>query len=107
MASQYTKNYLKTSAEKGDGNGYTVQTCLAYELRGKAKEYSSGYVRALENDLEDLRGKGECYRSSSCRGGVAYYPASCPTLEELKARASGIEAARGNAAISAAFEGRS
>ena len=88
MASQYTKNYLQTNAEKGDGNGYTVQTFLAYELKGKAKEYSSGYVRALENDLEDLRRKGDVYRSSSCRGGVAYYPASCPTLESKLAVAT-------------------
>ena len=106
MASQYTKNYLQTNAEKGDGNGFTVQTFLAYTLKGKAKEYCSSYVRALENDLEDLRRKGDVYRSSSCRGGVAYYPASCPTLGELNARARGIEAVRVNAAISAACEGR-
>lgn len=81
MASQYTNQYLAANAKKGDGNGFTVQTFLAYTLKGKAKQYSAGYVRALENDLEERRREGEAYRSSSCRGGVAYYPASCPTLE--------------------------
>lgn len=88
MASMYTAKYLRTNAERGDGNGYTLQTFLAYELRGKAKRYSDKYLRALEADLESLRGEGEVYRSVSCRGGRAYYPATCPTLESKMAVAT-------------------
>lgn len=88
MASMYTNKYLRTNAERGDGNGYTLQTFLAHELKGKAKQYAAKYCRALENDLESLRGEGEVYRSVSCRGGRAYYPASCPTLESKMAVAT-------------------
>lgn len=85
MASMYTNKYLRTNAERGDGNGFTLQTFLAYELKGKAKQYATKYCRALENDLESLRGEGAVYRSVSCRGGRAYYPATCPTIEALMA----------------------
>jgi hypothetical protein len=88
MASMYTNKYLRTNAERGDGNGYTLQTFLAHELKGKAKQYAAKYCRALEKDLESLRGEGEVYRSVSCRGGRAYYPATCPTLESKMAVAT-------------------
>lgn len=91
MGSMYTNKYLRTNAERGDGNGYTLQTFLAYELKGSAKRYSDKYLRALERDLESLRGEGEVYRSVSCRGGRAYYPATCPTIEALMAATSGQE----------------
>lgn len=93
--SMYTAKYLKTNSERGDGNGYTLQTFLAYELRGKAKRYSDKYRRALEADLESLRGEGKVYRSVSCRGGRAYYPATCPTIESLMAATSGQEVVNG------------
>jgi hypothetical protein len=84
----YTVKYLKTNEERGDGNGYTLQTFLAHELKGKAKQYAAKYCRALENDLESLLGEGEVYRSVSCRGGRAYYPATCPTIESKMAVAT-------------------
>lgn len=88
MASMYTAKYLRTNSERGDGNGYTLQTFLAHELKGRAKQYAAKYCRALENDLESLRGEGAVYRSVSCRGGRAYYPATCPTLESKMAVAT-------------------
>jgi len=83
MGSMYTNKYLRTNAERGDSNGYTLQTFLAYELKGKAKRFADKYMRALERDLESLRGEGKVYRSVSCRGGRAYYQVTKEKHENL------------------------
>jgi hypothetical protein len=68
--SQYLNDYLRGNAERGPGNGLTVNTYLAYTLRGKAKQYSGRYADALLNSLR--RSDAVC-SSSKCHG-QAWYP---------------------------------
>lgn len=75
MASMYTQKYLRTNAERGEGRGYTLQTFLAYELRGLAKRYAAKYLKALQRDLDERWRSGSVVWGRSCKGGRAYYPA--------------------------------
>jgi hypothetical protein len=70
--SQYLNNYLSGNASRGESNGLTIGSFLAYVLRGKAKKYSGHYVRALQNSCVRVGAK----QGSSVRGGIAYYPAA-------------------------------
>ena len=79
MASMYTNKYLRTNAERGDGNGYTLQTFLAYELKGTAKRYADRYLKALQRDLNTQYRSGSVVWGRSCKGGRAYYPVTKET----------------------------
>lgn len=70
--SQYLSSYLAGNKVRGEGNGLTIGSFLAYALRGKAKKYSGHYVRALRNSCE----RAGAIEGASARGGVAYYPAN-------------------------------
>lgn len=72
--SQYLNDYLDSNRSRGNGNGLTVGSYLAYVLRGKAKEYSGHYKRALENSLRRAVSNGDCRIGSSRMGRTAYYP---------------------------------
>lgn len=68
--SQYLHTYLSTNEARGIGRGLTVQTFLAYRLRGKAKRYSDKYVRSLERSLS----RACAIKGKSAGGRTAYYP---------------------------------
>ena len=68
--SQYLHTYLSENESRGIGRGLTVQTFLAYRLRGKAKRYSASYVRALERSLS----RACAIVGKSAGGRTAYYP---------------------------------
>ena len=72
--SQYTERYLAANGTES-GTGKTVGTYLAGVLRGRAKSYAGGYVRALINDLERRVDKGTVVLGPSIRNGQAYYKA--------------------------------
>lgn len=74
--SAYVDEYLRGNARRGYGKGLTVQSFFAYELRGKAKSYSGGYVRALERALERRVRSGAAVKGTSHHRAVAYYPSS-------------------------------
>lgn len=63
--SQYVDQYL-------DGAAYTVDTFLAYSLRGKASLWRSCYRRALMTALERRVKAGTVAAARSLHGGVAY-----------------------------------
>lgn len=67
--SQYLEDYLSLNNALGRGKGLTIGTYLAYELRGRAKNYSGRYARALENSLE----RNGAQKGRSFMGKVAYY----------------------------------
>ena len=68
--SQYLNSYLSGNEARGLGKGLTVQTFLAYRLRGKAKRYADKYVRALQNSLV----RACAVKGKSAGGRTAYYP---------------------------------
>lgn len=68
--SQYLWDYLSGNKARGEGQGLTVGSYLAYTLRGKAKQYSGHYARALENSCERVG----AVQGRSKLGGVAFYP---------------------------------
>jgi hypothetical protein len=68
--SQYLEDYLECNDERGEGKGLTIGSYLAGVLRGKAKQYSSGYHRALEASCKRVGARlGDSYA-----GRDAYYP---------------------------------
>jgi hypothetical protein len=68
--SQYLSDYLSGNKARGEGNGLTIGSYLSYVLRGKAKQYSGSYVRALRNSCERVG----AIEGRSKLGGVAFYP---------------------------------
>ena len=68
--SQYLHAYLSGNEARGVGRGLTVQTFLAYRLRGKAKRYADKYVCALERSLSRVH----AIKGKSAGGRTAYYP---------------------------------
>lgn len=68
--SAYTEAYLDENAKRGQGSGITPGTFLAYNLKGKAKQYSSKYLAAL---LRDLKSRSDVIAGLSQGGGTAYY----------------------------------
>lgn len=72
--SQYTDRYLKTNAERGEGNGLTPGSFLTYALMGRAKAYADIYQAALIRALDARVEAGEAQRGTSARGRDAYYP---------------------------------
>jgi hypothetical protein len=66
--SMYTDQYLAVNKTRA----LTPGTFLAKTLRGRAKDYSSRYLRALENDLRRLAAAGEVELVRSERGSWAY-----------------------------------
>lgn len=70
MNSQYLETYLNENAERGLGNGLTINSFLASRLRGKAKKYGKSYYDGLINSCRRAR----AVEGKSCRGGVAFYP---------------------------------
>lgn len=69
--SQYLSGYLDENGRRGQGNGLTIGTFLAYCLAGRAKSYAGRYATALENSL--LR--AGAIKGKSKLGRTAYYPA--------------------------------
>lgn len=67
--SQYLESYLRENRRRGDGNGLTVGTFIAYQLRGEAKSWAGRYKQSLENSL--LRNNAR--RGVSKMGRIAYY----------------------------------
>lgn len=74
--SQYLSDYLASNRSRGSGNGLTIGSYLTYVLRGKAKQYSAHYHRALENSLRRAMADGTCRIGASRMGQTAYYPTS-------------------------------
>jgi hypothetical protein len=74
--SQYLNDYLAGNRSRGNGNGLTIGSYLACVLRGKAKQYSAHYHRALENSLRRAMADGACRIGASRMGKTAYYPTS-------------------------------
>ncbi len=72
--SQYVEDYLRTNEQRGMDRGYTIGTYLAYQLRGKAKNYAGHYRRALERACERRVEAGVAVEGLSINGGIAYYP---------------------------------
>ena len=70
--SQYLESYLFENKSRGEGNGLTIGSYLAYQLRGKAKKYSGHYVTALRNSCERVG----ALEGRSKMGGIAFYPAA-------------------------------
>lgn len=68
--SKYTDSYLDENSRRGKGMGLTPATFLNYTLKGKAKQYSSTYLRAL---IHDLKTRPDVIADQSHKGGVAYY----------------------------------
>jgi len=68
--SKYTDLYLDENSRRGKGMGLTPGTFLNYTLKGKAKQYSDSYLRAL---VRDLKTRPDVVADQSQRGGVAYY----------------------------------
>ena len=68
--SQFTEAYLAENSRRGRGAGLTVQTFLAYTLKGKQKQYISKYASALNRDLKT---RSDVIADKSQRGGEAYY----------------------------------
>lgn len=66
----YFESYLQVNEERGEGNGLTPGSYLAYTLRGKAKRYANRYRRALLNALTSAT---DTYEAKSAKGGVAWY----------------------------------
>lgn len=77
--SQYIEDYLATNANRGLGNGLTVGSFLAYNLRGKAKDYAQVYAQALVNAIN----RRDCIAAKSAHGGTAYYDINFLTRPEL------------------------
>lgn len=67
--SQYTYQYLESNRRRGDGKGLTVGSFIAYNVRGKARNYAGRYTQALIRSLEKINAK----KGKSIYGGVAYY----------------------------------
>ena len=70
--SQYLSSYLANNKARGEGNGLTIGSFLAYQLKGKAKKYSGHYVVALRNSCERVG----AVAGRSKMGGIAFYPAA-------------------------------
>jgi len=68
--SKYTDLYLDENSQRGKGMGLTPATYLNYTLKGKAKQYSDSYLRAL---IRDLKTRPDVIADQSHKGGVAYY----------------------------------
>jgi hypothetical protein len=73
--SQYSADYLTTNATKGPGKGITTGTYIAYVVRGRARNYSGRYVRALDNSMGRAEAEGRAVRGTSAGGCVCWYPA--------------------------------
>lgn len=73
--SQYVEGYLYQNWLRGWGYGLTPGSYLTYVLRGRAKQYTRGYLRALVRACEDRVARSEAVVGLSRMGGVAYYPA--------------------------------
>jgi hypothetical protein len=73
--SQYLTDYIATNALRGIGRGLTVNTYLAYTLRGRAKRFGDVYRSALVRSIQRAIGRGEVAEGPSARGAIAYYPA--------------------------------
>lgn len=76
--SQYTESYLRENARRGFGKGVTVGTFLAYNLRGRAKNYGGRYADALNNDLNRRVKVGEVVGGVSAGNSIAFYPLDTP-----------------------------
>lgn len=68
--SQFTEAYLAENSRRGRGAGLTVQTFLAYTLKGKQKQYISKYASSLNRELKT---RSDVLADKSQRGGEAYY----------------------------------
>lgn len=71
--SQYLNDYLSSNTSRGDGKGLTIQSYLQYQLGGKAKKYSLGYVIALQNSVDREVSEGRAEVGKSFGGRIAYY----------------------------------
>ena len=71
MGSQYTDQYLAVNKTRGTGKGYTLQTFLKYQLRGKAARYADRYLCSLE---KDILSRSDVVAGKSIHNGIAYYP---------------------------------
>lgn len=76
--SQYVETYLNMTGDKA----VTVGTFLNGELSGKAKQYSSGYYRALISALCRRVESGEVVAVKSVRGSVSFKRVASLTAEE-------------------------
>lgn len=68
--SRYVDEYLDATARPE--TRYTIGTFFAYRLRGKARQYSDRYARALEAALLRRVARGEVVPAQSVRGGRAF-----------------------------------
>jgi predicted alpha/beta-fold hydrolase len=68
--SQYIDSYLATTEDPA--TRYTPDTYLAYTLHGKAKDYSSHYVRALMAAISRRVAAGTVVPARSAHGSTAY-----------------------------------
>jgi len=75
--SQYTQDYLKTTAS---GRLYTIATYLQYRLRGAAKSYATRYAEALRNSV--IRRGAVPVRS--LHGGIAYRVLAAASQDEMR-----------------------
>lgn len=66
--SMYTDEYLDTNETRA----ITPGTFITKTLRGRAKDYSARYLRALLNDLQRRAAAGEVKLVRSERGSWAY-----------------------------------
>jgi hypothetical protein len=72
--SQYIDDYLDTAAEPG--TRWTPHTFLSYTLRGQAKNWSSGYHRALMRAIERRVSAGTVIAVTSKGRSTAYIRAA-------------------------------
>jgi len=71
MPSMYTEQYLNENQSRGGyGKGITPGTFLANTLKGRAKQYSGRYQRALERDLAS---RDNVVKGHSMHNATAYY----------------------------------
>lgn len=68
--SQYIEPYLATTEDPA--TRYTPDTYLAYTLHGKAKDYSTHYVRALMAAISRRVDAGTVVPVRSVHGSTAY-----------------------------------
>jgi hypothetical protein len=66
--SQYIEQYLDYTADRP----ITPGTYLAYMLRGKAKDYTSRYLKALQRALDRRQEAGTVLCVRSVGGRIAY-----------------------------------
>ena len=72
-ASKYLDDYLDANEKAGRGKGKTPGSYLSTVLKGKAKQYSGGYLKALINALQAAVRKGDVEEDVSVGKQTAYY----------------------------------